>query len=492
MKRVGSACLAVAFVLLPLQAAQQSDSPVDDTVRLSLAECVKMSLSNNLNIKKSVLNTESSRLGMVASYLNLLPSVNASASGGTFWGRSIDPTSNAFITRRNQSVGIRSSSSILIFNGLRNLNSIRKSRTDLAVSQETLEVQRNATILAAVNLYLNVLLSKELLVNANYQLQSTEEQIRRTQKMVEAGSSAPVDLLNMRSQAASNQVQVVQRQNTLNLSLLNLKQALFIPYEQQLDIKDDSLAAVVKTMEQELNVSVETIYKEALGTRPEIKQADLRVRSSDLQLKISRAGLMPTLGLNGGLGTNYSSAADRPRAILGENVTREVEIGFLKGDPSQRVVRNFTSREVVGVDESFGLGEQLRENLNQSLGLSLSVPVFQRWNNRIGVQQAKISRNRARIEAQEARNTLRTNIEQAYNEARAAAQLYQAAEYKVEATEEAFRLIEKQYTLGTASYTDYVVQSNSLFQARSELLQSKYTFAFRKKILDFYRGTLTY
>ena len=470
MKSMCVGCVWGITLLLgwPVQAVAKQESFSNDTLRLSLRACVERSLSNSLSIKKSVLNTEQSKVNVLSSYMDLLPNLSASASTSRSWGRSIDPTSNEFITQSNEFLSLGGNGSIVVFNGLRNINNITKAKVDLSVSKDALEIQRNATILSTLNLYLNVLLSKELLANTRWQIESTEEQTRRTEKLVETGSTAPLALLNLRAQFANNQLQLVQSQNALRISLLNLKQSLLISYDQYIDTEDDSLSVLVGTIPKELSISVEEIYKDALSIRPEIRMADLNVRSMELQLKINRATLLPSLNLSGGTSTNYSSAADRARLI-----------------------RDFEGN-IVGLGKSFGVSEQLNENLRSSLSLQLAVPVFSRWNNRSSVQRAKLGYTRARIEAQEARNLLRTNIETAYNEASSALEVYRAAKYKVESTEESFRATEISHSLGASSYTDYIIQRNSLYQSRSELLRAKYSFVFRNQILDFYRNTLTY
>ena len=459
----------IALMSWSVQAtAQQSSLESSDTLRLSLSACIEMSLKNNLSIKKSELNTKRSKVDVLSSYMDLLPSLSANAGASRSWGRSIDPTSNTFITQANEFLNIGSNSSLVIFDGLRNINNIIKSKVDLSINKDALEVQRNTTILTAVNLYLSVLLNKELLANANWQLQSTQEQTHRTEKLVETGGAAAVALLNLRAQAANNQLQLVQAQNALSISLLNLKQALLIPYEKNVDTEDDNLSTLVGDVPEELSVSVEDVYRDALSTRPEIRVADLSVRSAELQLRIRRANFWPNVSIGGNVGTNYSSAADRPRPV--------------------RDARG----NIVGIDEHFDISEQLEANLRSSLGLQFSVPIFSRWNNRSSAQRAKLNYTRARIEAQEARNVLRTNIETAYNEARAALEVYRASEHQAKSTEESFRATETGYSIGTSSYTDYVIQRNTLYQARSNLLRAKYSFIFRKQILDFYRNTLTY
>ena len=393
-------------------------------------------------------------------------------------GRSIDPTSNTFITQSNDALGLSGAGSMTLFSTLRNHLRIQQAKLDQNSSQKQVEVQQNTTILQVTTLYLNSLLNQELLHNAQLQLQNTREQRLRTEKLVEAGSAPPTDLLNLRSQVANNEVTLLRSKNTLSLSQLTLKQALLLPYEQVISPRDRTLTELLEGIPETLSVEIQGIYSTALRTLPEIQSADLRVQSTALGVRLSRTNLYPTLSLNGRVGSNFSSAANRPRDVLVENVLRDIDIGYLASDPDERVRAVLPFRRVLDTDPDFTLTEQINENLNTSVGLNLSVPLFNRWNNRTGIERAKIAYHRALIDAQLVRNTLRSSIEQAYNDAWAALQLYKASSEKVRAVEEVFRSIEQRYTLGSANYIDYQVQSNNLFQARSELLQAKYSFVF--------------
>ena len=463
-----------------------------DTIFLDLKRCADLVLQNDLNIQKSLLSMQSARIDQVSAYMNLLPSLDFNLSTGNSWGRSIDPTSNGFVEQQIQSISMGGASSWMLFQGLRDVYSIRRADIDLETSREDLEIQRNLSVLSVMTLVLDVLINQELLSQARFQLESSEDQLRRTQRMLEVGSVAELAYLDVRAEQASNAAEVVRAENTLRFSLLRLRQLLLLPYEAPMAVRDKQLEAFAEQLPQKMNTSVASIYEEALRLRPEIKRADLRIQSAELGLKIQRGSLFPSLSLNANLRTNYSSAADRPRNILGDPMTREVEIGYLSSQPSEKVLRTITTPEILGVEPSVGVGEQFMDNLSRSLFLNLSVPVFRRWNNRTNIQKAYLSYHRARIEAQEARNILRAQIEKAYNDLTAALQTYRFAELKWKAAEESFRAADIGYDLGTVHYTNYRVQSNRLYQARSEWIRSKYVFVFRQKIIEFYLGQLTY
>ena len=463
-----------------------------DTTFLSLEECVELTLRNDLRIQQSELTMQSSRIDRTNAYTNLLPNLNFNINGGNSWGRSIDPTSNSFVEQQIQSMSVGGASNWVLFQGLRDIYSIQKAHIDFEVAEEGLEAQRNLSVLSVVTLFLDVLINQELLSQARFQLESREEQIERTERMLEVGSVVELAYLDMRAERAADEAELVQRSNALRFSLLRLRQSLLLPYETPISVRNHQIEALAQQPPQEVSTSISSIYAQALRFRPEIRRADLRVRSAELSLKIQRGALLPSLSLNANLRTNYSSAADRPRNILGDPVTRELEVGYLSSQPSEKVLRSVTSPEILGIDPGAGVEEQFVDNLSRSLFLSLSVPVFQRWNNRTNIQKARLSYHRARIEAQEARNTLRAEIEKAYNDLTAALETYRFAELKWHAAEESFRAAETGYALGSLHYTDYRIQSNRLYQSRVEWTRSKYILVFRRKIIEFYLGNLTY
>ena len=469
-----------------------AQSSEEDTTFLSLKQCIELALRNDLGVKKSALSAEVSRIERTNAYTNLLPSLNFNVNGGNSWGRSIDPTSNSFVEQQIQSMSLGGTSNWVLFQGLRNIYSIQKARIDFDVAEEELDVQRNLSVLSVVTLFLDVLINQELLEQARFQVESTKNQLDRTKRMLEVGEVAELTYLDMRAEQASADAELVRRTNTLNFSLLRLKQALLLPYEVRIALRDEQIDLLSEQPAQSMSTSVASIYEQALVLRPEIRRAELRIRSAELALKIQRGSLFPSLSLSGNLRTNYSSAANRPKNILGDPVTQEIEIGYLANLPTQKVLRSITSPEVIGVEPSAGLETQFADNLSRSLSLNLSMPVFQRWNNVSSIQKARLSYHRARIEAEEVRNKLRSEIEQAYNDLTASMQTYRFAELKWKAAEESFRAAEAGYDIGSLHYTDYRVQSNRLYQARSEWVRSKRIFVFRQKIIEFYLGNLTY
>ncbi|MEO1052495.1 MAG: TolC family protein [Bacteroidota bacterium] len=454
----------------------------------TLRGCIDRALENNLTVKRSQLNVQSNDINLQQSKLALLPTVNGSASTGYLWGRSIDPTTNLFVTERINSAGFGANSSVTLFNGMRLRNSIKQSQSNFEASQYDLKKTEGDVVLSVVTFYTNVIFNKELLDNAKLQLGNTEQQLQQVEKQVEVGALPISNKLDLMAQKASNEANVINQQNALNLSLLQLKQALQIPSSQPFDIEVPQIDLDNVTIPE---LTADEIYDIALGRMPEVKSADLGVESADLGIQIAKGNLYPRLSLNAAINTNFSSAADRARFIPDggpDIVIQNPEVGFVEGT-NQRVFSNDPITIPSGsFSEGFGFRDQFDENLSRSIGVSLAIPVFNGLSARAGVQRAAITNEQAKITAEETRNTLRQAIETAYSDVLAAAQSYSAALRQVAAQEESFRMMQQRNVNNAVSPFDFQIAQNDLNRARTDLVRAKYDYIFKQKVLDFYQG----
>lgn len=458
--------------------AQQADT-VSGKV-WSLRECVDYALSNNLQVRRSELSLELSSIDKRQSKLALLPSANAFASYGYNWGRGIDPVTNQFISsQRNGYTSIGASGDLDLFNGFRLQNNIKQASTEFAASEQDLAKTRNDVTLNVISLFVNVVFNQELLENARSQLVSSEQQLDRTRRLVAAGSLPRSDELNLEAQVATNELNVINQENALNLSLLQLQQALQIPARNEFNVEIPDISPEDLVLDQ----TRDEIFDVAKGTMPEIKGAKLRIASSDYAVKAARGNLYPRLSVSGSVNSNYSSAS--ATRFVPDGGFNPLETGyFVQG----------TNAPVYGLEptgsfqEIYGFNDQLKDNLYKSVSLRLSIPIFNNFTARSDVQRAMISNEQAKINAREVENTLRQNVETSYNNALAASKSYSASLRQVEAREEAYRMATQRFDIGATNYVEYQLAENDLFQARSDLSRAKYEFIFRKKVLDFYLG----
>lgn len=447
----------------------------------TLKELIDQAVTNNLTVKRSTYSVESSQIGATQAKMAMLPTINANGNYGLNWGRTIDPTTNIFTTNKIENSNVGASTNLLLWNGFRLFYNMKQTEIDLDAANEDLLKSRNDVILNVITLYLNVVFNKELLNVAQFQVNSTKEQLERTKKLSDAGSVPIADVLNLDAQLATNELNVIQRENSLNLSLLQLKQALQLPASTPMDVELPQL-----DLETQLNInkSAEEIYDIAIMSMPEIKAAELRKKSSLYAYKSAKGNLYPRISINGSYSTVYSDARQQFYADGGSQ-TITTPVGYVQGAMTP-VLRDITSPTGQFLVPS--IGDQYKDNRGRSLGLSLQIPIFNGFQARASMQRAAINREIANISYQEINNTLRQSVETAYNNALAAIKTYQSTDKQVKARDEAFRMAKQRYNLGAVNFVDYQVAENNLFQAQSDLLRAKYDFIFRKKVLDFYQG----
>lgn len=449
----------------------------------SLKQCVDYALANNLAVQRSAYNVESSEVDLRQSQFSRLPSLNGSASYGYSWGRGLDPVSNQFVSQEIKSSNLSTNSSLLLFNSFRINNQVKQYQNAYQGSVEDLAKAKNDLILNVANIFINVVFNKELVNNARFQLESSQHQLERTTKQVAAGALPKSEQLNLDAQVATNEVTLIQQENALTLSILRLKQALRIPATQDLDVEIPNLSPEELVIDQ----SRDEIYSVARQTMPEVRAAEFKIQSSLYAVKAARGNLYPRLSLNGGINTNFSSTqeaqfypdftgytfSDKPVAYVGN------------ADASQPV---YTRSPNGTYRNTYGLGDQFKDNIYKTLGLQLTIPILNGFTSRAAVQRSIVQNQQAKINAQEIEQTLRQNVETAYNDAISSSKTYNSALRQVAARTEAYRMMEQRYSAGSATSFEYQIAQNNLFQAQADLSRAKYDFIFKKKVLDFYQG----
>ncbi|MFN8887586.1 MAG: TolC family protein [Cyclobacteriaceae bacterium] len=445
----------------------------------TLKECIEIALKNNLTVKRSELGLKGADINLDQSRYTMLPTLNVSGSYGSNFGRSIDPTTNSFIDQKIDNSNLNANASLLLFNAFRVMNTIRQNVNDKAASENDLVKAKNDVVLSVVTLYTSVIFNQELYQNAQFQLKTTEQQLERTRKLEKAGSVPFGNVLDLEAQNATNELNLIQRENTYNLSLLQLKQSMQLPASTPLEIEIPELSIEDLSSIQ----STEQIYDIAKQNMPEIKAAIFRNESSTFALKASKGALFPRLSLNGNAFTNYSSAAK----ILANPVeVNNPTIGFL-GNDQTAIVRSFGKTFTGNIIEK-PFSDQFSDNISQSVSLNLTIPLFNGYSSRATVQRNRIAVTQASINLTDAENRLRQAIETAHNDATAAAKTFASSAKAVKAREEAFRMTKQRFDAGAANYVDYQVSENNLFQAKSDQVRAKYDLIFKKKVLDFYQG----
>lgn len=469
----------VSALLISFLIFSTSKVMAQETKAMDLEECINYALEHNINIKKQYLNVDYQNELLNQSKLGILPNFNAYASHGYNWGQRVDPFTNEFATDRVRSNNVYLQGDLNLFSGMQTLNTIKRNKFELMKAQYDTDYFKDDISITVATEYLQTLYYIEFVGIANNQLEITNQQVDRTSKLVEAGTLAKGDLLTIEAQQASEELSLVTAENNLSLSYLNLTQLMELQTPEGFEIEKPELGLI----DQPEMFTPDKIYATALAERPEIKSSEMNVESAKADLKIARGGLYPTLYLGGSLGSGYSGAN-----LVGNDeysIPRTDIIGYTAS--GEDVFTDYTQTGF-GSYNPKGFGDQLEDNLNQTMNLSLNIPIFNGWRSRSSVAQAKIGIENANLDLELQKNNLYKTIQQAYNDAVAAFNKHKAADKKVKATSESFKYAEQKFNVGLINSVEYNDAKKELNNALSELLQAKYDYVFRTTVIDFYLG----
>ena len=425
----------------------------------SLEECIKYAIDNNIQIKQQIIQTKYQKNTLELAKLKLLPTLNGQATHNYSFGRALDETTYQFTDQENvQSNNFYLGGNLNIFNGFQNLNSIRKSNYDLLASDEDLTNIKDNIALSVALGYLQILLNKELVSATGNQLGITLQQIEKTKKFVDAGSVARGNLLQIEAQAAQEELQLISMKNQLDISVLNLTQLLELNTSEGFDIVTPEISVDTNTV---ISGNINEIFEAALGTRPEVRSSEFKLASSEYDLKIAQGGRSPRLTMNHSFSTGYS---DIRKKILGI-------------DP-----------DTGPIYATYSFADQVNDNINYGLGLSLSIPILNNWQINKNISNSKLMIENSEFALEGVKKQLYKNIQQSYADAVAALKKYNASLKAVASMEESLRYTEQRFNVGMITPVDFNAAKTQLLNAQSDMSQAKYEFIFKTKVLDFYKG----
>ena len=411
----------------------------------SLQKCVDHARQNSLNVKQAQYGILQSELANKQARMNRLPNLSASIRGGYQFGRTIDPTTNEF---KNESIGFNGfgvDAGVTLFNGLVTTNSIKQSKFDVQAAKLDAAATSNDIALQVASSYLSILLAEEQLENARVRLQLSEAQLEQTEKLIQAGSLPVNDRLDFVAQIAREQQSIIEAQNLVNINYLTLKQLLEL--DPNVDLKIVRPEVVIPAASPEA-YSLNEIYATALGTQPQIEAGEMRMKSAEIGERIAYGQSFPTLSLFAGMSSNYSSLA-----------------------------KDFLS-----------YSEQIEQNFGQYAQLSLNIPIYSNHRNRVGLDRARLATLNQDVANKQAKNLLKTNVQRAIADARAAKESYAAAQRSEEAAQAAYDNAQRRFDLGAINSLEFTTASNNLNQAKVTVIQAKYQYLFNLKVVDFYMG----
>lgn len=414
------------------------------TKKWTLQECVEYAVENNLSIEQFELDLLTVQLEESDALGDFLPSLNAQSSVAAQTGLSFDPTTNQAVTTTILTATGGIQSNVTLFDGLRNVHRLNRAKMNAISSQYRLDDLKDDIRLNVANAYLQVLSNKESLRVFQAQFAVTQQDLKRTKELVDGGVVPRGDLLEVEATAANQEQQMVNAENAILISRINLAQLLQITDYQNFDIADESFEIPPSEV---LTNSPKTIYEKALTFRNDIKVSELNVDLAEKDLKISRGALLPTLGAFFNYNTRYS-----------------------------------------GQQELVSFFDQLWLNDGISYGAQLSIPIFNGFSVRNNIKRSEINIDRAEIQLEQEKLALETTVNQAYVDVANFSKAYEAAQKTVEARRLAYEYSKERFDVGLMNSFDFSQAQARVDDAEAQLIRTKYDYIFRLKVLEFYFG----
>lgn len=417
----------------------------------TLNDCIDYAMQNNITLKKSKLQRQSAKEDVLQSKAALLPSLSASTNqslGYRPWQDSgtttvTNGTVNTKVNKSyyNGSYGLNASWTV--WNGGRNTNTVKLNQLTEQQAELSEAETANSIQEKIAQLYVQILYLSEAINVNKASLETSPKNEERGREMVEVGKMSKADLSQLTAQRASDEYSIVEAQSQLANYKLQLKQLLELT-----DGEDFDIAIPATTDAQALAEipSLQSVYETALATRPEIQNSQLQLKSSDLSIQIAKAGQLPTVSMTGGLGTSNNSLSNK------------------------------------------GYGDQLKTNLDASVGASLSIPLFDQRQTKTNVSKARIQKEQALLDLQDKQKQLYQTIEGYWLDAMTNQQKFRSATATVESEQQSYDLLSEQFRLGLKNIVELMTGKDRLLTAQQNQLQSKYMTILNQQMLSFYQG----
>lgn len=431
----------LSFILASLAAsAQQSGG-------WTLRQCIDYALENNITVKQQDVTRRQNEVQLSTAKNSRLPDLNASASQNWSFGRGLT-SENTYSNRNTSSTSLSLGTTVPLFTGFRIPRTIELNKLNLEAATADLGKARDDISVQVAQAYVQILYNIELRDVAQRQIDIDSMQVERLREMYCTGKASGVEVAQQEATLAQSRLTLTQADNDYRISLLTLAQLLELPSPEGFTIVRPDIATLTVDEAAALPLPDE-IFQEAIAFKPEVKAETLRLKSTEMSIKIAQSALWPTLSLSAGLGSNYYKTN--------------------------------------GFDtESFG--RQMRNNFSQYIGLSLNIPIFNRFETRNSIRSARLDRESQQLRLDDVKKTLYKEIQQAYYNAVAARAQYASSTEATASNKAAFDLMSAKYEYGKANITEFNESKNNWLKAESDLARAKYKYMYDTSLLDFYRG----
>ena len=414
----------------------------------SLRECCDYAVEHNISIKQQQNQRRQQELTLSTSKNSRLPDLSGSVGQNFSFGRGLT-AQNTYSNTNTSSTSFSLGTSMPIFTGFQIPNQIKLDQLNLEAATADLEKAKNDIRMQVAQAYVQILYDMEIAEVAHRQIEIDSMQVVRLQAFVDNGKAAEAELSQQKATLANSRLTATQADNNTRLAILSLTQLLELPTPDGFAIVKPNLDELVGLSGLSELITPDQIYAEALGVKPEILSQELKLKGTEHSIKIAQAGNLPSLSLSGGLGTNYYTTS-----------------GF----------------------KSDGFGTQLKNNFSQYIGLNLNVPIFNRFQTRNNIRNARINQENQQLALENTKKTLYKDIQQVYYNALNAQSKEKSSEEALKSTKDAFQLMQAKYENGKATITEFNESKNTYLKSESDLVQARYENLYQHALIEFYRG----
>jgi outer membrane protein len=428
------------IILLCFQGARAQEK------KWTLEDCINYAVSNNLGLRRQMLQTETAEANFLKSKMDVLPSLNLGSNAQIGFGRSINPVTNLITFEQNISNSYSLNSNLQLFSGFASVNTILANKFMLKAGLESEKIVRNTLIINILGQYYQILYARGLENASKLQLELSEKQLFRIVKLVETGKEALSKQFEIESQVSADKLDYTIAHNSASQALTTMKQMLQLEPGTDFDI---SMPDLNNLLISDIGYSTDSIYNIASQVLPRLKAIEYELKASNKQISSARGTLSPSISVGGAIFTGYYK------------------------------VLTDTAKQML-------FSDQLRNNNSQAIYFSLDIPIFNNYTNGRNIKIAKIRRNDAVLRLEQEKNNLYTEIENAclnYNRGR---DEFIAAQSNFEYNRKSFNAMEKKFETGLVDVTDYSAAKTTLFRAETEALRTKLQLLIRKLTISFY------
>ncbi len=456
-----------------------------------LPRCVNYALANNISIKQADIDSRTAKLTLDQSKWTQFGTATGATALGFNFGRSINQTTNIYSNVEGVSQYYQLNVGVTLFNWFALKRAVESNKYSYDAQVVNIDKIKNDVTLNVAAAYLAALLAKQQVTLAKTKLDLTEQQLTNTRRLVDAGSVPELNAAELEVQFATDTASVITAQETYDIDNLQLKAILNLDAAAPFDLDTPPVETI--PLEPIAQLQPDIVYALAVNSFPQQKMNDLRITSAEKYVDYNRGRLYPTLSAYGALGDNFFNDL--------RHVDYQTTSALLPGSyalnntpvPSEQYPVYYPSVNPVYSSQPFykafqGYGEQLSNNFGQQVGLQLNIPIFNGNSQRTNYKKAQLNVATAKLTKESDLMTLKQNIYQAYYNAVASLEKFEANKKAVVVAEKSYDLSTKRYNIGMLNTIDYLTNQNNLFTARINVLIAQYDYVFREKVLEYYKG----